>query len=60
MAETGLPLLIERGGSIDWIVLNGPDQANALSARLLDAFSGALAELAEEGAPPLKVANGSK
>ena len=60
MAETGLPLLIERGGSIDWIVLNRPDQANALSARLLDAFSGALAELAEEGAPVIGIRGSGK
>jgi enoyl-CoA hydratase len=45
------PLRIEFGVSIDWIVLNRPEVANAFSSSLLEAFSAALARLETEGAP---------
>lgn len=42
---------IDRGRHIDWIVLNRPDRANALSAAMLDEFSAALEQLESAGAP---------
>lgn len=53
------PVLIEHGAAISWIVLNRPDQANALSAEMLEAFSAALEALKAEGAPVIGLrANG--
>lgn len=58
-SDGGAPVLIEHGPAISWIVLNRPDQANALSAEMLDAFSAALEALKTEGAPVIGVrANG--
>lgn len=58
-AEPGPELLIEHSGSISWIVLNRPAQANALSRTLLDSFSEALRTLETKGAPVLGIrANG--
>ena len=55
----GAPVLVEHGPAISWIVLNRPDQANALSAEMLDAFSAALEALKTEGAPVIGLrANG--
>lgn len=52
-------LLIEHSGSISWIVLNRPNQANALSSTLLDSFSAALESLKNGGAPVIGIrANG--
>ncbi|WP_219893480.1 enoyl-CoA hydratase-related protein [Aquisediminimonas profunda] len=42
---------IDHGESIDWIVLNRPDRANAMSNAMLDEFSVALELLKDEGAP---------
>lgn len=44
-------ILVERGQAIDWIVLDRPDHANALSSALLEEFSAALRMLAGAGAP---------
>lgn len=44
---------IEHEQAISWIVLNRPDQANALSPQLLDEFSTALSALRDGGAPIL-------
>lgn len=53
------PVLVEHGPAISWIVLNRPDQANALSAQMLEAFSAALEALKTEGAPVIGIrANG--
>jgi enoyl-CoA hydratase len=49
------PIRIEQGASIDWIVLDRPGHANALSSELLDQFSGALRRLAGEGAPVIGI-----
>ena len=55
----GRELLIEHSGSISWIVLNRPAQANALSRTLLESFSAALRTLETEGAPIIGIrANG--
>ena len=57
--EPGPELLIEHSGSISWIVLNRPAQANALSRTLLESFSAALRLLEDEGAPVIGIrANG--
>lgn len=42
---------VEHEPSISWIVLNRPDAANALSAKLLDEFAHALEALKTEGGP---------
>lgn len=42
---------IDHEHAISWIVLNRPDQANALSPQLLDEFSAALSSLRGDGAP---------
>lgn len=53
---TGQPQLrIESGTSIDWIIFDRPDASNAFSAALLEAFSDALAKLAETGAPVIGI-----
>ncbi|WP_323039983.1 enoyl-CoA hydratase/isomerase family protein [Gemmobacter sp.] len=53
------PILVEHGPAISWIVFNRPDQANALSAEMLDAFSAALDMLKTGGAPVVGIrANG--
>jgi len=54
------PLRIERGSSIDWIVLDRPEASNAFSADLLDAFSDALTQLAGEGAPVIGIRGAGK
>jgi enoyl-CoA hydratase len=41
--------------AISWIVLNRPDQSNALSPTLLDEFSRALEHLREAGAPVIGI-----
>jgi enoyl-CoA hydratase len=46
---------IDRGEHIDWIVLDRPEQANALTNSMLDEFSAALALLADEGAPVIGI-----
>ena len=46
-----LTIRIEHEQAISWIVLNRPDQANALSPQLLDEFSTALSVLRDDGAP---------
>jgi len=51
---------IERGSSIDWIILDRPGQANALSSDLLEQFSGALRQLAAEGAPVIGIRGAGK
>lgn len=50
-----LPLRIEFGTDIDWIILDRPDSSNAFSTALLDAFSEALDRLAREGAPVIGI-----
>jgi enoyl-CoA hydratase len=40
---------IDHDGPLSWIVLNRPEQANALSPRLLDEFADALGRLKTEG-----------
>lgn len=53
------PVLVEHGSAISWIVLNRPDQANALSEPMLEAFSAALDALKTTGAPVIGLrANG--
>jgi enoyl-CoA hydratase len=54
------PLRIEPGESIDWIVLDRPDAANAFSTALLDAFSEALARLETQGAPVIGIRGAGK
>ena len=49
------PLRIESGDSIDWIVLDRPEAANAFSTALLDAFTAALVKLEKEGAPVIGI-----
>lgn len=44
------PILIEHGEAVSWIVLNRPNEANALSGEMLDMFSDALDTLATSGA----------
>lgn len=51
MTDAGAPILIEQSEAISWIVLNRPDQANAFSGEMLDAFSEALEGLKTSGAP---------
>lgn len=46
---------VEHDGPLSWLVLNRPDQANALSGELLDEFSAALAALADEGGPVIAI-----
>lgn len=46
---------VEHEQDLSWIVLNRPDQANALSAELLDEFSDALEALKSTGAPVLAI-----
>ena len=46
---------IDRGEFIDWIVLNRPDRANAMSNAMLDEFSAALDLLQGEGAPVIGI-----
>ncbi len=46
---------IEHEGPLTWLVLNRPEQANALSTELLDEFSDALAALAHEGGPVIGI-----
>lgn len=53
-------LNIETGNSVDWIVLNRPDAANAFSTTLLGELSEALARLAEEGAPVIAIRGAGK
>jgi len=48
-------LRIESGASIDWIIFDRPDASNAFSGALLEAFSDALAKLAETGAPVIGI-----
>jgi enoyl-CoA hydratase len=48
-------LRIESGTSIDWIIFDRPNASNAFSAALLEAFSDALATLAETGAPVIGI-----
>lgn len=54
------PVRLERGEAIDWIVLDRPEAANALSTRLLDALSDALASLRETGAPVIGIRGAGK
>jgi enoyl-CoA hydratase len=46
---------VERGQHLDWIVLNRPDRANALSSAMLDEFSRALDDLKDQGAPVIGI-----
>src|ERR1700761_841375 len=46
---------VEHEEHLTWIVLNRPDQANALSNELLDEFSDALQALKTTGAPVLAI-----
>src|SRR6201996_5492105 len=46
---------VEHEENLSWIVLNRPDQANALSSELLDEFSHALETLKTTGAPVLAI-----
>ena len=46
---------IDRGESIDWIVLNRPDRANAMSHAMLEEFSAALELLKGDGAPVIGI-----
>jgi len=54
-AEPDDGLRIEHAGAISWIVLDRPNQANALSGALLEAFSAALRRLEREGRPVVGV-----
>lgn len=49
------PLRIEFGKTIDWIIFDRADAANAFSTDLLGAFSAALTRLEEEGAPVIGI-----
>ena len=46
--------------AISWIVLDRPEQANALSPTMLDEFSDALARLRDEGSPVIGVRGAGK
>lgn len=46
---------VEHEAALSWIVLNRPEAANALSPRLLDEFSNALARLRTEGGPVIAI-----
>lgn len=46
---------IDHETALSWIVLNRPDNANALSPQLLDEFSTALDQLRDEGAPVIAI-----
>ncbi|MET0545855.1 MAG: enoyl-CoA hydratase-related protein [Caulobacterales bacterium] len=46
---------IDHAGPISWLVLNRPDQANALSGLMLDQFSEALESLKTEGGPVIGI-----
>lgn len=46
-------ILIEHAGPISWIVLNRPEQANALTGEMLEALSVALKSLEHDGGPIL-------
>jgi enoyl-CoA hydratase len=46
---------IEDDGPLTWIVLDRPDQANSLSATMLDQFSAALEGLRVDGGPVLAI-----
>lgn len=54
------PLRIEHGAAISWIVLNRPEAANAFSLALLEAFSAALIQLENEGAPVIGIRGAGK
>lgn len=55
----GPEILVEHTDAISWIVLNRPENANALSAELLEGFSRALEDLKTTGAPVVGIrANG--
>jgi enoyl-CoA hydratase len=53
-------VLIEHRGSISWIVLNRPANANALSGRMLAQFSEALERLKAEGGPVIGIRGNGK
>lgn len=50
-----LPLRVEQGEAIDWIVLDRPDAANAFSQELLQLFGDTLDRLEKEGAPVIGI-----
>lgn len=58
---SGVPVLrIESRKSIDWIVFDRPDAANAFSTELLDAFADTLDRLEHEGAPVIGIRGAGK
>lgn len=60
MPNDGPPLFVEKGKAIDWIVLDRPENANALSTNLLEALSSALAELVDTDAPVIGIRGAGK
>jgi enoyl-CoA hydratase len=61
MSDIERPLVrLEEGRDIDWIVLDRPDAANALSAAMLDQFSDMLASRRGKGAPIVGIRSGAK
>src|SRR3546814_2846561 len=60
MSGVNAPLRIEAGEVIDWMVLDRPEAANALSTPLLDALSEALVRLRDSGAPVIGIRGAGK
>jgi enoyl-CoA hydratase len=51
---------VEHERALSWIVLDRPEQANALSAELLDEFADALGNLQSEGGPVIAIRGNGK
>lgn len=60
MTEQTAAIRIERGDSIDWIVLARPEAANAFSREMLGEFSAALQDLRTQGAPVIGIRGDGK
>ena len=54
MLTTYETIRLEHSELLSWIVLNRPEQANALSPQLLDEFADALSRLKSEGGSELQ------
>lgn len=55
MGSTKNGIRLDRGDTIDWIVFDRPEVANAFSREMLQEFSQMLQSLAEEGAPVIGI-----
>ena len=55
MLTTYETIRLEHSDPLSWIVLNRPEQANALSPQLLDEFADALSRLKSEGGPVIGI-----